>query len=151
MKGKYMKISQSLMLIGVAAFCGAPQGHAQARATTLPLVPGSPAPNQGEQLPVELIEIGANGAMMPQALHRMAGRFVLVVSNANQGTVDAGVVIEPAAIGDLKLSASPLLKLGGKAVSDGSHRSAGLFAGAAGTFDLKDAVTGKILGKVVLH
>jgi hypothetical protein len=146
-----MKISQFLILIGFAAFCGAPQGHAQARAMTLPLVPGSPVPNQGEQLPVELIEIGPNGVTMPKAIHRMAGRFILVVSNANQSTIETGVVIEPAAVGDLKLSATPLLKLGGRAVSDASHRSAALFAGTVGSFDLKDAVTGKILGKVILH
>jgi hypothetical protein len=142
MKGKSMRIFQSLVLMGFAVYC---------EAMTLPLVPGSPAPNQGEQLPVELVEIGPNGAVMPQAIHRPAGRFILVVSNANQGTMETGVVIEPSTVGNLKLSATPLLRLGGRAVSDASHRSAALFAGTAGSFDLKDAVTGKILGKVVLH
>ena len=147
-----MKIFSSLSFVVVfVAFCGAPQGQAQARATSLPLVPGSSAPNQGEQLPIELVEIGATGVMMPQALHRTAGRFILAVSNANQSTMETGVVIEPAAIGDLKLSATPLLKLGGRAVSDTSHRSAALFGGAVGAFDVKDAVTGKILGKVILQ
>jgi hypothetical protein len=119
----------------------------QAQAT-LPLVPGSPAPRTGEHLDVVLIYVSPSN-VMPAILHRTAGRFVLSVTNSNTTTMNAGLVIEPEAVGALKLSASPLFKLGGKAVSDQSHRSAALLDLPVGEFDLKDATTGRILCKLV--
>ena len=145
-----MKVSisfRSFVVLMVLVGCSGVNSQAQA---TLPLVPGSPTPRTGEPLDVELIYISASGPM-PGALRRKAGRFIVAVTNTNPNTMDAGFVIEPAAVGDLKLSKAPLLKLGGQVVSDQSHRSAALFDAPAGAFDLKDATTGKIICKFLLE
>ena len=49
----------------------------------------------------------------------------------------------------MKISQSLILI--GFAAFCGAPQGQALFAGTVGSFDLKDAVTGKILGKVILH
>jgi hypothetical protein len=95
-----------------------------------------------------LVYVSPSG-VMPAILHRKVGRFVLSVTNTNPSTINMGLVIEPEAVGDLKFSAAPLLKLGGKVVSDQSHRTAALVDVPVGAFDLKDATTGKIICKLL--
>ena len=154
MKNESMRISKSLTLslfLTGLGLCGRGELQAgQAQPDLIQLVPGSPALNKGETLPMELVEMRPAG-VVPGTIHRKAGRFLLIVSNLNPSTVNAGFVIDPAAVGDLKLGATPLLSLGGKAVSDQKSRSAGVFQGNAGSFDLKDAATGKILCKILLE
>jgi len=112
--------------------------------SSLPLVPGSPAPESGERLEIEQVEVNRFGAL-PREIHRKAGRFLLLMTNRSQDSQEAGFVVDPAGVGDLKLGQNPLLRLGAKSASDGKHRSAALFDATAGSFDLKDAKTGKVV------
>jgi hypothetical protein len=113
----------------------------------IPLQPGSPHPNAGEKLDVEQIEVRRLGAI-PNEIHRHAGHFLLLIVNRNPEDPNTAFVIDPAAIGDGKLGPSPLLRVGGIGINDRKHRSAGLFEGKPGEFDVKYADTGKIVCKI---
>jgi hypothetical protein len=138
-------VSVVMLAVAIASSGG---GWAQAYDNAIHLVPGSPAPNPGEQLAVVLVDVRDSGTM-PAMINLKAGRILLVVTNASKNTATAGVVIDPGSVGDLKLGLTPLLSLGSSAVVDQNQRSAGVLVGVVGEFDLKDAVTGKILSRIV--
>jgi hypothetical protein len=134
------------LILLLSCLCVERLTHAQ---NTIPLVPGSPTPNQGERLEVEQIEVRRGGAT-PAEIHRNNGRFLLVVINHAGSIAPAGFVIESSSIGNLKLGPNPLLRLGSLASSDTKHRSAALFDAQPGSFDLKNAGTGEVIGKILI-
>jgi hypothetical protein len=140
---RFIAILLQFVLYG---FCAGGLSRGQ---NSIPLFPGSPRPNAGERLEVEQLEIRKFGAI-PNEIHRKTGRFLLVLANHGGAASTAGFLVESSLIGDLKLGPNPLLHIGGAAASDAKHRGAALFDAPPGSYDLKDAATGKIICKIII-
>ncbi len=132
-----------LILLSIFAVPGKP-------ADVIPLDPRSLLLAANETLEVEQVEVTKGGAN-PALLTRPAGRFILVVINRNETDQAAGFVIDPAAVGNLKLGLNPLLQVGGARLMDRKHRAASLFAGAPGEYDLKYADSGLIVCHITIN
>jgi hypothetical protein len=115
----------------------------------VPLPPSFQKPGASQPLEVEVVEIRRLGAI-PSEIHRHPGKFLLLLINKS-GDDSASFVIDPGAIGEGKVGPSPLVQLGGTGLSDHKHRSAGVFEGPAGAFDLKSAATGHIVCKIEIE
>ena len=143
-----MKLSYGFCLsILLATVLGAiePQLCAQ---QIIPLQNQAAAASTTERLEVEVIEI-RHGTAMPAAIHRHVGKFILLVVNHTHDPA-ASFVLDPASVGEGAVGPNPFLRLTDQPASS-RRRIAGLTDLPAGQFDLKSAVTGKILCRITIE
>ncbi len=124
--------------------------------TTAPPPAGSLDNSQG--LEVELVE-AHNRMAIPSEIHRKAGKFILVVANrmedpASWFVVDAAPAAQAAA--SEGTTAAPTTAAGhvlaiGSGQSERKRRAGAIFDAAAGTYQLKGAVSGTVLCTIVIE
>jgi hypothetical protein len=100
------------------------------------------------RLEAESIEITPGGAI-PAAIHRPAGKFIVLLTNNTQEN-DAVFVVDAAVEAEGAAEAEPLLRLA-DAPTRPKHRMAGLIELPPGEFDLKSAKTSKVLCRFTIE
>jgi hypothetical protein len=114
----------------------------------VPIV-NAPQGFQANHTEIELVDVRQRGAW-PHHLQRKAGKFILLVIN-DTPDLSAAFVLEPAGVADGALGPNPILRIGAPGEWIHDHRLAALFDATTGNFDLKSAVTGKILCTITIE
>lgn len=103
-----------------------------------------------DRVEVETVEIRRLMAI-PNKIQRHPGKFILLVTNENRADFDAAFVLDPSSVGDGIVGPNPLLRFGGKGLTDAKNRSVTIVDAVAGSWDLKSATTGKIACRITIQ
>lgn len=138
-------------LFSVAFACAAAQqAPAVTQAANGTQVVSRTAAAASNPLEVEMVEIGRLMAI-PNKIQRHPGKFILLVKNENTADWDAAFVLDPSSVGDGIVGPNPLVRFGGKGLTDAKNRSVTIVDAVAGSWDLKSATTGKIACRITIQ
>jgi hypothetical protein len=101
-----------------------------------------------QHLEVEIVE-AHNGIAMPSEIHRKAGKFVLAVANRSQDPA-AWFVVDAAPAAQATAAVGHALIIG-SGQFERKHRAAAVFDAQAGTYQLKNGTTGKVLCTIIIE
>lgn len=147
MMNRHYRLHLPALLLALTGSIAAPSVYGQ-QSIPLQNPDAASAAVAGKHLEVEVVEVGPHGAL-PGEIHRPAGKFILLLVNRTHDPA-AVFVLDPEAANDGATAASPILRLTDRAPST-RHKIAGLVDLPAGRFDLKSAVTGKVLCRITIE
>ena len=104
--------------------------------------------NNSQRLEVEIVEAHSQIGI-PSEIHRKTGKFVLAVANRSQDPT-AWFVVDVAPTAQATAAPGHVLTIGSGQLEH-RHRAAAVFDAQAGTYELKNGATGKVLCTIVIE